>query len=184
MGGSPPHRCGPSPPSPPPRIPWRGCLSRSLLPLGSMLRSRSESESWESGIDTIVAERDGESEDSVDGEIAQAKNAFLFYPTLVHNLIKNKVEAQFHWWDEVDQKYDPGGSDHAFVYQHLLILLPYRSRNRTTEVAVRWKISFLMLFNVKIGIRIAVFGWLMFATVDLFSSYCLEQFRSLATFLV
>ncbi|RRT52003.1 hypothetical protein B296_00006754 [Ensete ventricosum] len=83
----------------------------------------------ESGIDTIVAERDGESEDYVDGEIAQAKNAFLFYPTLVHNLIKNKVEAQFHWWDEVDQKYDPGGSDHAFVYQHLLILLPYRSRN-------------------------------------------------------
>lgn len=57
----------------------------------------------------IVAERDGESKDYVDGEIAQAKNALvgvgariLFYQTIVHNLIRNKVEAQFHWWDEVD----------------------------------------------------------------------------------
>lgn len=102
-------------------------------------------------MDTIVAETDGESKDYVDGEIAQAKNALvgvgariLFYPTLVHNLIRNKVEAQFHWWDEVDQvrsffylesplpqkkKYVLGGS--AFVYQHLLILLPYRSHNLT-----------------------------------------------------
>lgn len=41
-----------------------------------------------------------------------------------------------------------------------------------------------ILFDVKIGIRIAVLEWLMFATVNLFSSYCLELFRSLAMFLV
>lgn len=27
----------------------------------------------------------------------------LFYPTLLYNVIRNKMEAEFHWWDEVDQ---------------------------------------------------------------------------------
>ncbi|KAJ0262122.1 Phosphatidylglycerophosphate phosphatase PTPMT1 [Hirschfeldia incana] len=27
----------------------------------------------------------------------------LFYPTLVYNVVRNKVEPQFHWWDRVAQ---------------------------------------------------------------------------------
>ncbi|KAG0483131.1 hypothetical protein HPP92_011215 [Vanilla planifolia] len=27
----------------------------------------------------------------------------LFYPTLLYNVIRNKVQAEFRWWDEVDQ---------------------------------------------------------------------------------
>ncbi|KAF2613511.1 hypothetical protein F2Q70_00008388 [Brassica cretica] len=27
----------------------------------------------------------------------------LFYPTLVYNVVRNKVEAEFHWWDRVAQ---------------------------------------------------------------------------------
>ena len=27
----------------------------------------------------------------------------LFYPTLLYNVLRNKVEAEFRWWDEVDQ---------------------------------------------------------------------------------
>ncbi|KAF8101739.1 hypothetical protein N665_0201s0060 [Sinapis alba] len=27
----------------------------------------------------------------------------LFYPTLVYNVVRNKVEAEFHWWDRVSQ---------------------------------------------------------------------------------
>lgn len=27
----------------------------------------------------------------------------LFYPTLLYNVLRNKMEAEFRWWDEVDQ---------------------------------------------------------------------------------
>lgn len=27
----------------------------------------------------------------------------LFYPTLIYNVVRNKVEAEFHWWDRVAQ---------------------------------------------------------------------------------
>jgi protein-tyrosine phosphatase len=27
----------------------------------------------------------------------------LFYPTLVYNVTRNRVEAHFHWWDQVDE---------------------------------------------------------------------------------
>ncbi|BFG39811.1 hypothetical protein CerSpe_260850 [Prunus speciosa] len=27
----------------------------------------------------------------------------LFYPTLLYNVLRNKIEAEFRWWDEVDQ---------------------------------------------------------------------------------
>ena len=28
---------------------------------------------------------------------------FLFYSTLLHNVFRNKTQAEFRWWDEVDQ---------------------------------------------------------------------------------
>lgn len=46
------------------------------------------------------------------GEIvrADAKRALvgagariLFYPTLLYNVFRNKIQAEFRWWDEVDQ---------------------------------------------------------------------------------
>ena len=27
----------------------------------------------------------------------------LFYPTLLYNVFRNKIQAEFRWWDEVDQ---------------------------------------------------------------------------------
>ncbi|KAK3002355.1 hypothetical protein RJ639_021258 [Escallonia herrerae] len=27
----------------------------------------------------------------------------LFYPTLLYNVVRNKIQAEFHWWDRVDQ---------------------------------------------------------------------------------
>lgn len=29
----------------------------------------------------------------------------LFYPTLLYNVFRNKIQAEFRWWDEVDQVY-------------------------------------------------------------------------------
>jgi atypical dual specificity phosphatase len=26
----------------------------------------------------------------------------LFYPTLLYNVVRSKVQAEFRWWDEVD----------------------------------------------------------------------------------
>ncbi|KAK2980274.1 hypothetical protein RJ640_016952 [Escallonia rubra] len=28
----------------------------------------------------------------------------LFYPTLLYNVVRNKIQAEFHWWDRVDQE--------------------------------------------------------------------------------
>lgn len=27
----------------------------------------------------------------------------LFYPTLLFNVFRNKIQAEFRWWDEIDQ---------------------------------------------------------------------------------
>lgn len=28
---------------------------------------------------------------------------FLFYPTLLYNVLRYKIESDFKWWDQVDQ---------------------------------------------------------------------------------
>lgn len=27
----------------------------------------------------------------------------LFYPTLLYNVVRNKIQPEFHWWDRVDE---------------------------------------------------------------------------------
>lgn len=27
----------------------------------------------------------------------------LFYPTLLYNVVRNKIQSEFHWWDRVDE---------------------------------------------------------------------------------
>lgn len=27
----------------------------------------------------------------------------LFYPTLLYNVLRNKIQAEFRWWDRVDE---------------------------------------------------------------------------------
>lgn len=27
----------------------------------------------------------------------------LFYPTLLYNLVRNKIQSEFRWWDRVDE---------------------------------------------------------------------------------
>ena len=27
----------------------------------------------------------------------------LFYPTLCYNVVRNRLESHFHWWDQVDE---------------------------------------------------------------------------------
>ncbi|XP_008802507.2 phosphatidylglycerophosphate phosphatase PTPMT1 [Phoenix dactylifera] len=60
--------------------------------------------------------RGGEGESSIAGvndrkvELLDAKRAVvgvgarvLFYPTLLYNVLRNKIQSEFRWWDEVDQ---------------------------------------------------------------------------------
>lgn len=43
----------------------------------------------------------------------------LFYPTLLYNVCRNKIQAEFRWWDQVDQVvFRPN-----FIYHFLLIYL-------------------------------------------------------------
>ncbi|RWW29748.1 hypothetical protein GW17_00005716 [Ensete ventricosum] len=77
------------------------CLARvSYVSLGSRSIMR------------IKEPNEGGSEDSVGGKLARvrAKRALvgagarvLFYPTLMYNVLRNKIQAEFRWWDEVDQ---------------------------------------------------------------------------------
>ena len=55
---------------------------------------------------------DGEEQEEVGGEVVRlrAKRALvgagarvLFYPTLLYNVLRNQFEAEFRWWDRVDQ---------------------------------------------------------------------------------
>lgn len=71
-------------------------------------------------------DKDEEEEESVldvssHGEIrlSDAKRAlivvgsrFLFYPTLLYNVIRNKIQSEFHWWDLIDE-----------VQSHCILLL-------------------------------------------------------------
>lgn len=46
-----------------------------------------------------------------DGKVEKtAKRAFvgagarvLFYPTLLYNVVRNKLQPEFRWWDQIDQ---------------------------------------------------------------------------------
>lgn len=29
----------------------------------------------------------------------------LFYPTLLYNVVRNKIQPEFRWWDKVDEVY-------------------------------------------------------------------------------
>ena len=29
----------------------------------------------------------------------------LFYPTLLYNVLRNKIQSEFRWWDRVDEVY-------------------------------------------------------------------------------
>ena len=60
----------------------------------------------------IEEPNEGGSEDSDGGKLVtvRAKRALvgagarvLFYPTLMYNVLRNKIQAEFRWWDEVDQ---------------------------------------------------------------------------------
>ncbi|RZR71793.1 hypothetical protein BHM03_00007281 [Ensete ventricosum] len=63
----------------------------------------------------ITELEDGGSDDSFDFGVreivpAKAKRAIvgagariLFYPTLLYNVFRNKIQAEFRWWDEIDE---------------------------------------------------------------------------------
>lgn len=67
-----------------------------------------------------LVEQGGEEEEEVEeragDEVARlkAKRALvgagarvLFYPTLLYNVLRNRFEEDFRWWDRVDQVVDP-----------------------------------------------------------------------------
>ncbi|RLN00906.1 putative dual specificity protein phosphatase DSP8 [Panicum miliaceum] len=65
--------------------------------------------------DGLEVEEDERAEEASGGEVVavvrlKAKRAlvgagarFLFYPTLLYNVVRNRFEAEFRWWDRVDQ---------------------------------------------------------------------------------
>lgn len=62
------------------------------------------------GDSSLVAEEREEAWDGSEVARLRAKRALvgagarvLFYPTLLYNVLRNQFEAEFRWWDRVDQ---------------------------------------------------------------------------------
>lgn len=63
---------------------------------------------------------EGQDQDQFNGDLACTKTVVvsdakrvlvgagaraLFYPTLLYNVVRNKIQSEFRWWDRVDQVY-------------------------------------------------------------------------------
>lgn len=46
----------------------------------------------------------------------------LFYPTLLYNVFRNKIQSEFRWWDEVDQVFLFILSLISLFFTHFLII--------------------------------------------------------------
>jgi atypical dual specificity phosphatase len=55
--------------------------------------SRDEEENSERQIVMVDAKR----------ALVGAGARILFYPTLLYNVVRNKIEAEFRWWDQIDE---------------------------------------------------------------------------------
>jgi len=55
--------------------------------------SRDEEENFERQIVRVDAKR----------ALVGAGARILFYPTLLYNVLRNKIETEFRWWDQVDE---------------------------------------------------------------------------------
>lgn len=44
----------------------------------------------------------------------------LFYPTLLYNVFRNKIQAEFRWWDQIDQVWLAGLSKLIALFIYLL----------------------------------------------------------------
>ncbi|OVA14395.1 hypothetical protein BVC80_8555g12 [Macleaya cordata] len=45
---------------------------------------------------------ESESDSDAKRALVGAAARILFYPTLMYNVARNKIEPEFHWWDEID----------------------------------------------------------------------------------
>ena len=52
-----------------------------------------------SGVEQLQIVRVGDAKRVIVGAGAR----ILFYPTLLYNVFRNKIQSEFRWWDEVDQ---------------------------------------------------------------------------------
>ena len=55
--------------------------------------SRDQEEKFERQIVSVDAKR----------ALVGAGARILFYPTLLYNVLRNKIEAEFRWWDQIDE---------------------------------------------------------------------------------
>lgn len=40
----------------------------------------------------------------------------LFYPTLLYNVVRNKIQSEFRWWDRVDEVSITFDSDAVYIF--------------------------------------------------------------------
>lgn len=95
--------------APDPRVSW-------LIGLGAPIRAGMRIRELRDGVGGLEESEDDEREEAATGgEVVavvrlRAKRALvgagarvLFYPTLLYNVLRNRFETEFRWWDRVDQ---------------------------------------------------------------------------------
>ncbi|MQM07513.1 hypothetical protein Taro_040354 [Colocasia esculenta] len=65
------------------------------------LKGEGEMEVWDAG--GSVREGEGVRSDAKKRAVVGVGARVLFYPTLLYNVLRNKIQSEFHWWDEVDK---------------------------------------------------------------------------------
>ena len=58
----------------------------------------------------------------------------LFYPTLLYNVVRNKLQSEFRWWDEIDQVCDDVPLNERFEFLSSL------SHESTFSNTVDWNV--------------------------------------------
>ncbi|XP_024364614.2 uncharacterized protein [Physcomitrium patens] len=58
---------------------------------------------WTVVVVSAAGEKVKRAELSAKRAVVGAGARMLFYPTLLYNVVRNKLESEFRWWDEIDE---------------------------------------------------------------------------------
>ncbi|KAH7863607.1 hypothetical protein Vadar_019839 [Vaccinium darrowii] len=72
-------------------------------------------------LDKVVESSDGRISYSQDRQVVRVDDAkraivgagarILFYPTLLYNAFRSRIQAEFRWWDEIDQPFEESAQE-------------------------------------------------------------------------
>lgn len=66
----------------------------------------------------------------------------LFYPTLLYNVFRNKIQAEFRWWDQIDQVWLAGLSKLIALFIYFLNSISFL----VNMILDNYSVQFIIIF--------------------------------------